>query len=181
MPWCAGASRAGAYEQHAVGRPQSDRRPDLGAVDDEVVAVELGPTAQAGEIAPRVGLAEPLAPDLFGGEDPREVFALLGGARGGDGGADVLDPEHRDATRRPGPAELGVARDLVLDAQTMATDLDRPRRRAPPPCPELTLELDETVPLVGVTPALAMTGHEIGEHGTEFFVRAHRRDTTHRP
>ena len=72
----------GAHEQHAVGRPEPDRRPHLGAVDHEVVAVELGPTTQPGEVAPRVGLAEPLAPHLVRAQDATEVHLLLGCTRG---------------------------------------------------------------------------------------------------
>ena len=59
----------GAHEQHAVRGPHADRRPDLGAVHHEVVVLEHGAAAQAGEVAARVGLAEPLAPHLLGAED----------------------------------------------------------------------------------------------------------------
>ena len=132
--------------------PQADRRPDLGAVDDEVVVVQLGPAAQPGEVAPGVGLAEALAPDLVGAEDPLQVHLLLGRARGSDGGSHVLDAEHRDAPWCRRAVELGVARDLVLDAEAAAADLDRPRRRAPAACSELALELDQAFPLVGLAP-----------------------------
>ena len=120
----------GPHEEHAVRRPHADRRPDLGAVHHEVVVLEHGAAAQAREVAARVGFAEPLAPHLFGAEDALEVHLLLGRSRRRDRGTDVLRAEHRDPSRCLGPSELGVARDLVLDAQRRVRR-SRPATRAP--------------------------------------------------
>ena len=128
-----------------------------------------------GEVAARVGFAEPLAPHLVGAEDALEVHLLLGRSRRRDRGTDVLGAEHRDPSRCLGPTELGVARDLVLDAQRAPADLDRPRGGRPAACAELALELEQSVPLVGVAPALAMTRDDLVEDGAELQVRLHRR------
>src|SRR5207245_3828631 len=53
------------------------RRPHLLAVDDVVIAVLQGGRSQRAEVAAGAGLAEALAPDLFGGEDLRQVPLLL--------------------------------------------------------------------------------------------------------
>ena len=59
------------------------RRPDLGAVDDVLVAVEAGLGAQCRQVAAGVGLGEALAPDDLAAGDRREVAAtLVVGARG---------------------------------------------------------------------------------------------------
>ena len=49
----------------------AERRPDLLAVDDPMVAVEARPGAYVGQVGAGVGFAEPLAPDHVGGEDLR--------------------------------------------------------------------------------------------------------------
>ena len=92
-----GCLRVGAHEHEA---PVGDRRqagPHLLPGDDELVTVNLGPRAQRGEVATRLGLAEALAPQLFGGEDLGQEAPALGlGAvdhqgRPEDGEADGVD------------------------------------------------------------------------------------------
>ena len=51
--------------------------PDLGAVDDEIVAVFDGPRLQAGEVGTGTGLAIALAPPDFAAHDFRQVLLLL--------------------------------------------------------------------------------------------------------
>ena len=58
----------GARDEDAELRHLRARRPDLLAVDDELVAVTHRPGGERGEVAARAGLAEQLAPDLFAGE-----------------------------------------------------------------------------------------------------------------
>ena len=67
---------AQADEDAEVGDVR-ERRPDLLAVDEEVVALVLDPRARRGEVAAGVGLGEALAPDLLGAQDLREVALLL--------------------------------------------------------------------------------------------------------
>ncbi len=52
-------------------------RPHLLTVEDPLVAVSLGPGGQAGNVGPRPGLAEELAPDLLVGEEGSQVARLL--------------------------------------------------------------------------------------------------------
>ena len=65
-----------AQHVHPVG-VVADGHPDLLAVDDPRVAVELGARAQRREVGPGVGLAEALAPELLGAHDRGEEALLL--------------------------------------------------------------------------------------------------------
>src|ERR1700689_1710184 len=54
-----------------------ERRPDLGAVDDPLVAVEIGTGDRAGQIRAAGGLREELDPVIVTAKETREVFLLL--------------------------------------------------------------------------------------------------------
>src|SRR5712692_956237 len=96
------------------------RRPDLLAVDEEVVALVLGARLEAREVGARVRLRVELAPDLLGGQHLPEVALLLPvGAVDDDRRADEPDAEAVDGRRG------GEARHLVLDDGLL-------HRRAPP-------------------------------------------------
>ena len=72
-----GHVRVGAGEQQAPARDVRERGPHLLAVDDPLVAVAHGAGREAGEVAARAGLAEELAPDLFGGPQRLQPAGLL--------------------------------------------------------------------------------------------------------
>ena len=70
-----------AGEQQAPVAVVRARRPHLLAVDDPLVAVALGPRAQAGEVGAGAGLGEQLAPDLAAASIyGQEALLLLVGA-----------------------------------------------------------------------------------------------------
>ena len=66
-----------AREQDAEVGEVRERRPDLLAVDDEVAVLDARARAHAREVGAGARLGEPLAPDLLGGEDLRQVARLL--------------------------------------------------------------------------------------------------------
>ena len=74
-----------AGDQHAeVGR-LTERRPHLLAVDDPLVAVQLRPGGEPGQVRARPRLAEQLAPGRPAGDDVQDQRVdLLGGAVVGD-------------------------------------------------------------------------------------------------
>ncbi len=84
----------GARDEDAELRHLGARRPDLLAVDDELVAVTHCPGRERGEIAAGSGLAEQLAPDLLAREQREEVpILLLVAARVQDRRAGPSDPD----------------------------------------------------------------------------------------
>ena len=119
---------ARAHEQLAEVRHDGVGRPDLRAGDDVVVAVAHGPGAQRGQVAPRVGLAEALAPHLLAAQDGREVALLLGaGALGDDRRPRVQQPDevHPDVGR-PRPLALLLEDQLLHRRGAAPTTFDRP-------------------------------------------------------
>ena len=67
MPLCFGASGSVRVEHEDVVGEVARRRPDLLAVDDPLVAVELGPAPEVAEVRAGVRLGVALAPDVFAG------------------------------------------------------------------------------------------------------------------
>ena len=107
--------------------------PHLLAVDDPLVAVELGPRREAGQIRTRVGLAEALAPGDRPVEDARdELLLLLLGPPLQEGGADQRVAEEVGPQRGPGPGELLVQHDLLEEGQPLAAVLGGPAGADPP-------------------------------------------------
>ena len=81
--------------------------PDLLAVDDPLVAVELGPAPEVAEVGAGVGLGVALAPQVLAGEDAgQEVRLLLVGPPLQDRVADHLDAEDVVVGSRPGTPAL---------------------------------------------------------------------------
>ncbi len=104
MPSCCRAVVAGAHQrEHAVGVVRM-RGPDLGAVDDVVVAVAHRAGLQRREIGAGARLGIALAPVILAGENPRQIeVLLLRRAETDDDGADHLHAHHVDiAARRRG-------------------------------------------------------------------------------
>ena len=100
--------------------------PDLLAVDDPLVAVELGPGLEAGQVGAGVGLAEALAPGDLALEDARdELLLLLLGAPLQDGRADEGVTEEVAPQRGAGPGELLVQHDLLEQGEPLAAVLGR--------------------------------------------------------
>ena len=134
-----GACRPAASRCHgAWGRPSpfgrapaparvlSPRDPRLLAADHEVVVVLGRARAQGGEVGAGLGLAEPLAPDLLGGEDRGDVAPRCSSLpkRSSDG------PSTSSPTtlRTPGPrrGELLIDDDLLHGRPPAAAELARP-------------------------------------------------------
>src|SRR3954453_17593862 len=69
--------RIGAYQQLAVISHMGRRRPDLLAGDDVVITIAHGTGSQAGQIRPRFGLGESLAPHMVTAQDRRKVEGPL--------------------------------------------------------------------------------------------------------
>ena len=129
MPLCFGSVGIGAHEAEAPVGVVRARRPDLLAVDDEVVAVEHGPRAQAREVAARGRLAHAEAPrDLGPQRREQEPLALLGRAVVADRRGD--DPEAlRVEAARDLPARHLLEVDHLLDRGRVApAELGRPAR-----------------------------------------------------
>src|SRR5262249_6668167 len=69
--------RVGAGEDEDPVRPRPERRPDFLSVQHELVAFDPRRGLERREVAARAGLAEPLTPDLVGGEHRRQKAAAL--------------------------------------------------------------------------------------------------------
>ena len=66
-----------ARQQQAVVRMMGAGGPHLLAVDDPLLAVELGAACRPGEVRTAPRLAEELAPGVFAGEDAAQILGLL--------------------------------------------------------------------------------------------------------
>ena len=111
-----------AREQYAPRRDVRVTRPHLLAGHDPLVAIARGRGRQGREVAPGVGLAEELAPELLTAHQPRQPAVLLLGRPG------VED-------RRPGPPDAdrvdrsgdARARQLVVDDELVRGSAPRPQ------------------------------------------------------
>ncbi len=106
--------RIGARQAQAPRGELGVGRPDLAAGHEVAPFGRHGPRRERRQVAPGVGLAEELAPDLRGREDRRQVAqALLLAAVRQQGGSDQVDPDpvHRLGSLRAGVLAL-VQRDL---------------------------------------------------------------------
>jgi hypothetical protein len=144
-----------------------ERRPDLLAGDDPLVAVALGPRLEVGEVGAGFGLRVALAPQfLTRGDLRQEPPLLLLGAVVQDRGPDQALAHDADA---PGPAGTGVLLvedDLLEQARAPAAVLLRERQahpagRAERPLPGEAL-LEQRV-LVAGTAAAAHAGELTGQ------------------
>ncbi len=132
----------GPADQVAVVGHLAEAGPDLLAVDDEVVAVALGPGLQRGEVGAGLGLAHPDAPRGLAGQDAGEQLAdLLGRAVGHQRRAHLPVGEPRRGEGRTGRDHL-LGHDQPLDRRPAApAELDRPGHADPAVRGELAGEL----------------------------------------
>ena len=77
MPLCFDASGSVRVEQEDVIGEMPGRRPDLLAVDDELVAVEDRAATEVREVGSGVRLGVALTPDVLATQDPGQVVLLL--------------------------------------------------------------------------------------------------------
>ena len=129
MPWCFGTSGSvRTSSSHHVAR-WPERRPDLLAVHDPVVAVAHRRRPQRREVGARVGLGEPLAPDVVAAQHRGEQTALLLlGAVRHDRRCDVRDAEHVDRPGCAGAVHLLGPHDLLHHARAAARRTPRATR-----------------------------------------------------
>ena len=122
---------AGAHQrEHAVGVMRM-RGPDLGAVDDVVVAVAHRARLQRGEVGARARLGIALAPIVLAGENPRQIeILLLRRAEADDDGADHLDAHDVDVGHA-GAGAFGLEDPALRRRPVRAAMFHRPARRAP--------------------------------------------------
>ena len=116
----------GAHQaEHHVG-VLGEGGPGLGAVDDIMVAVALGPRLERSEVGTRTRFGIALAPPVLAGQDARQIALLLRlAAEGDDHRADHGDAERNDPWR-PGPRHL-LVEDMPLHRRPAgATMFDRP-------------------------------------------------------
>ena len=96
--------RIGADQQFLPDCVLRVGRPDLGAVDHKVVAIDRGLAFQAGQIGPRAGFGEALTPVFLAAQDRRQVPLLLRLAARNDQRRPGMAQchEHRGRGRRAG-------------------------------------------------------------------------------
>ncbi len=121
-----------ARDEHAPLGVVRERRPDLLARDDPLVAVAHRARLERGEVGARLRLGEALAPDLVGAQDRLEVapLLLLGPVRD-DGRPAHGEPEHVRGARRLRPGELLVVDGLLDERRPAPAVLLRPRHAGP--------------------------------------------------
>ena len=149
-----GGVGVGAHVQLAPVGAMPERRPDLLAVDHEVVAVAHGAGAQRRQVGARLRLRHALAPDVVGAHHAGEQLALLRvGAVVHDRRRDVV---HADHVERHGSSRLrgllGVDQ-LLEHGRSAAAVLLRPRHRAPASVGQRRVPCPQRVEGVGVAPA----------------------------
>ena len=127
MPSCFARVGIGArHEDAPVAHPPAGA-PHLLAVDDEAVAVLLGPRGERSEVAAGAGLGEQLAPHVVGAERGAQVLVLLRRrAVAQDRPAGEHEADHVQHRRHPGAGALDQPRCLVVVAQPAAAVLDGP-------------------------------------------------------
>src|SRR5262249_51927958 len=152
--------------------PVRAARPYLLAIEHVPVAVEHGARLEVGEVAPRIGLGEALAPKLLGVEDLAEVpRSLRGGAVLHEGGAEHGDAPAVHGLRRLRPRHLLVEDDLFHDGDAAAAVLRGPVEADVAGLVKGALPLTQPVHLVaigaggGEGTAAEVSGYVLGEPG----------------
>jgi hypothetical protein len=141
-PLVLGGLGVGAGDQHAPLGLVGEGGPDLLAADPPAAVVPGGPRLQRRQVGPRLGLREPLAPDLLGRQDRLQetLLLLLGPVRDHDRAAHH-EAEHVRRSWSLRPRELG-AEDRLLDQRgAPAPVLRRPRDARPAVGVQLALPL----------------------------------------
>ena len=108
MPcWRLGAVGVAAGEAEAPVRELGVGGPDLAPADPVAAVDRHGAGGERGQVAPGVGLAEELAPQLARREDPgEEALLLLGRPVGQQGGSHEVDADAAHQLGGPGPRQL---------------------------------------------------------------------------
>ena len=128
----------GAGQQEDVVGVVRLGRPHLLPVDHPLVAVELGPGLEAGQVRTGVRLAESLAPRDLALQDARdELLLLLLRAPLQERRADQGVAEEVGAQRCADAGELLVEHDLLQQAQALAAVFGGPAGADPPAAVEL--------------------------------------------
>src|SRR6185437_5470310 len=116
--------------EHAVGVVRM-RGPDLGAVDDVIVAVAHRAGLQRGEVGARARLGIALAPVILAGKNPRQIkILLLLRAEADDDGTDHLHAHHVHI-RHAGARAFGLKNPALRRGPGRSAVFHRPARCAP--------------------------------------------------
>ena len=151
-----------ARQQQAVVRMVGAGGPHLLAVDDPLLAVELGTACRAGEVGTAARLAEELAPGVFAGKDAAQILGLLR-----VGAVFQQRCRRQQANARLGNAHRADARELFLHdgrqrlRQVAPEPVLRPRRHSPAGVGELAAPLGQArvrIP-VRVQPSAGFCAH----------------------
>src|SRR5712692_11662569 len=128
------------------------RRPDLLALDNEVVAFLDRARLQRGKVGSRVGFRIALAPDLLAGDDlGDETLLLLFRAPMHQRGADEPWPGADERQRCVKAQQLLMIDDSLEEAQPASTVFRRPIDAGPSARRELPIPSDTPVPVVFAT------------------------------
>ena len=129
----AGRSGLGPAHHEAPVGLVGQRRPDLLAGHDPLVAVQLGPGGDVGQVAAGFRLGVALAPQLGAVDDAGQEAVLLGpGAVLDQRGTEEPLAEDADPARGPGLHVLLVEDHLVGDGCAPSAELHRPAQAGPP-------------------------------------------------
>ena len=141
----------GAADHEAPVGPGGQRGPHLLAVDDPLVAVEVGLGLHVGQVGAGVGLGVALAPAARRREDAgQEAVLLLVGAEGDEGRPEQALAHEADPAGRLGPGVLLVPDDLLGDGQAVAAVLLGPADADP------ALAAEELLPLEAALEVLVL-------------------------
>ena len=163
-----GGVGVGAHEAEAVVGVVRARRPHLLAVHDEAVPVQLGPGAQAGQVAAGVGLAHAQAPADLGPQRGQGVARLLLlGAPVEDGRGDDGQALGVAAAGDAEAGELLEVHHLLHRGGVAAAVLGGPARHQPAVVEQLALPGPRPLGDVGRGP------HPLGAFGGGREVRLH--------
>ncbi len=127
-----GRARIGAHEAQAPVGVMRARCPHLLAVDDELVADQLGARLEACEIAARAGLAHAEAPrDLGAQRGEEELLLLLGRAVVGDRRGDDAEALRVRTAQHLAAAHLLEIDHLLVRVRVATAELGRPAGNEP--------------------------------------------------
>ena len=140
-----GPRRVGPHEAGGVVAVLRARRPDLLALEHELVAVAPGPGLHAREVRARAGLAEQLAPDVVAAQQRRDerLLLLLAGVHQQRRPAHA-EPDLERAGRDLEGLRLAVVDALVAAGQPPPAVLGRPRDAGQAGVGQLALVGDRT-------------------------------------
>ena len=164
----------GSAHDEAPLRPRGARCPDLLSVQHPLVTIEFGAGLHVGEVAPGVGLAVTLAPDVVSRKDTgKEALLLLIGSKVNHGRAEqaFADVPHPAGALRAGV--LLVEDHLLIEREIAATDFTGPTDTNPAVGPQLLFPgvafFEQRMFVTGPTTAL-----DDGKFAFEIFIQPAR-------